>query len=95
MVIVVVVGGLLAVDLFDLIDIKTKNTKTPEVKNKGSQPKVRFLPVIDAENNVKCPDCGEHDWLEGPGGGSFGNIQCTSCGSKFNNLGPFGLERIN
>lgn len=43
---------------------------------------------------LKYLDCESDTFYEGPGGGSFGNITCTKCGSKYNNLGPFGLERI-
>lgn len=43
---------------------------------------------------LKCPNCKSTNWLEGPGGGSFGNIQCAKCKKKYNNLGPFGLQEI-
>jgi len=45
-------------------------------------------------NNLKCPNCKNDQWIEGPGGGSFGNIQCPKCLKKYNNLGPFGLQEI-
>ena len=44
--------------------------------------------------NLLCPNCGNDKWYEGPGGGSFGNIQCGKCEKWYNNLGPFGLEEI-
>ena len=44
---------------------------------------------------LKCPDCQHDSWIQKAGGGSYGNIKCGNCGSEFNNLGPFGLERIN
>ena len=45
--------------------------------------------------HLKCPNCGNDKWYEGPGGGSFGNIQCGNCGKAYNNLGPFGLNEIS
>lgn len=43
---------------------------------------------------LKCLKCKGTKWEEGPGGGSFGNIKCSNCGAKYNNLGPFGLQEI-
>lgn len=45
-------------------------------------------------NYLKCPKCKGKEFFEGPGGGSFGNIQCATCNTKYNNLGPFGLDEI-
>lgn len=45
-----------------------------------------------------CPDCespAEKTFLDGPTGGMCVNIKCSNCGSFFNNMGPFGLSRIN
>lgn len=47
------------------------------------------------EANLCCPSCGHSKWYSGPGGGSYGNIECGSCGKRYNNLGPFGLQPIN
>lgn len=47
------------------------------------------------EKLLKCPACKGSDWIKGSGGGSYGNIQCVKCKNKYNNLGPFGLEKIN
>ena len=41
-----------------------------------------------------CPDCGSNDWLEGPCGGLSINVKCRKCGGKFNDMGPFGIEKI-
>lgn len=41
-----------------------------------------------------CPDCGSTKFLEGPSGGMCVNFKCATCGSKFNDMGPFGVERI-
>jgi|SRR5271166_683378 len=44
----------------------------------------------------RCPDCGA-GLLAGPEGGCCQNVLCESdsCGSKFNYMGPFGIERLN
>lgn len=44
---------------------------------------------------LECPNCKNDQWIEGPGGGSFGNIQCSKCNKKYNHLGIFGLQEIN
>jgi ribosomal protein L37AE/L43A len=43
-----------------------------------------------------CPDCGQ-PLQEGPHGGLSVNWLCMNprCGSKFNEMGPFGSERIS
>lgn len=45
----------------------------------------------------KCPDCGGSGFLAGPCGGLSQNIKCANpqCGSRFNVMGPFGVERIS
>lgn len=44
----------------------------------------------------KCPDCGGTKILHGPEGGGCINVCCgnSDCRSAFNDMGPFGLERI-
>lgn len=44
----------------------------------------------------KCPDCDGTKLLHGPEGGGSINICCGNpyCRSAFNDMGPFGLERI-
>jgi hypothetical protein len=45
-----------------------------------------------------CPDCGKKidDYmLAGPRGGIAQNIKCSFCGSFFNDMGPFGVDRIS
>lgn len=44
----------------------------------------------------QCPDC-FGPLTEGPHGGLSVNVLCTtpSCGSKFNWMGPFGVDRIS
>jgi hypothetical protein len=44
----------------------------------------------------QCPDCGA-DLKIGPTGGMSVNFRCDSseCGSRFNYVGPFGVERIS
>jgi len=44
----------------------------------------------------KCPDCGA-EIVEGPHGGMSVNYICIGlgCGSRFNSMGPIGIERIS
>lgn len=54
--------------------------------------------LTDAEEKIflssKCPDCGG-PLLEGPSGGMSQNMLCGGLGeSRFNYIGPFGVERI-
>lgn len=44
-----------------------------------------------------CPDCEHKGFLEGPHGGSCVNFKCagSDCGSRFNDMGPFGIQRIS
>lgn len=46
------------------------------------------------KNYLKCPNCKNDTFHEGPGGGSFGNIKCLKCEKWYNNMGPFGLQEI-
>ncbi len=43
----------------------------------------------------KCPDCQHQSLLQGPTGGGSINYKCTTCGSRFNEMGPFGIDRIS
>lgn len=48
-------------------------------------------------NKDECPDCGMSIYkymLMGPEGGGAVNIKCSYCGSFFNDMGPFGIDRI-
>jgi hypothetical protein len=44
-----------------------------------------------------CPDCEHEGFLGGPCGGMAQNIKCANdeCGSRFNDLGMFGVDRIS
>jgi len=44
-----------------------------------------------------CPDCGHDEFLAGPRGGMAQNFKCANdgCGSRFNDMGPFGIDRIS
>jgi hypothetical protein len=44
-----------------------------------------------------CPDCGHHPLAEGPHGGLSVNVYCHNeeCGSCFNMMDIFGVERIS
>lgn len=50
--------------------------------------------VYKDNSKVLCPECKHDQFYEGPSGGSFGNIECCKCGTRYNNLGPFGLQKI-
>lgn len=43
-----------------------------------------------------CPDCLEQDLLAGPEGGFAQNVKCgnTNCGSLYNDMWVFGVERL-
>lgn len=41
-----------------------------------------------------CPDCQSPRLREGPCGGGSVNLTCMECGSRFNDIEPFGIERI-
>jgi transposase-like protein len=45
----------------------------------------------------KCPDCGKKGFLGGPGASGAQNFKCANpdCGSRFNDLSPFGIDRIS
>lgn len=47
--------------------------------------------------NLQCPDCLNKSLLVGPSGGICQNLHCSTdhCGSRFNAMGPFGVERIS
>lgn len=47
----------------------------------------------NSDGNLMCPNCKGSKWIEGPGGGSMGNIECGGCGKKYNNL-MFYLQEI-
>ena len=51
--------------------------------------------VSNKEDNLCCPNCNNDKWIELSGGGSFGNIKCSKCNTKYNNLGLFGLQKLN
>lgn len=44
-----------------------------------------------------CPDCQTNRLLEGPHGGLSVNVYCgnPACGSRFNDMGPLGVDRIS
>lgn len=51
--------------------------------------------ITNKPNNLECPDCNGDKWFEGPSGGMCVNISCVGCGSRFNDMGPFGLQRLD
>ena len=48
-----------------------------------------YLPAHDG-NKLTCPNCGSHDFYEGPEGGGSVNIQCVNCFKYYNYMGMFG-----
>ena len=50
--------------------------------------------VLVGEFVNTCPDCG-NSFLYGPTGGGSQNVACEHCGSEFNIMLPFGIERIS
>jgi len=48
-------------------------------------------------SEVMCPDCKQQGFLAGPCGGGSQNFKCANpnCGSRFNDMGPFGVQRIS
>jgi predicted RNA-binding Zn-ribbon protein involved in translation (DUF1610 family) len=42
-----------------------------------------------------CPDCGGTKFDRGASGGNSENIRCRKCGQWWNDMGPFGFERIH
>lgn len=45
-------------------------------------------------DNLKCPNCKNDKWIEGPSGGMSVNIECSKCGSRYNHMGPLGLQEL-
>jgi hypothetical protein len=47
-------------------------------------------------DTLNCPDCGR-TLMPGPCGGLSQNFSCSAveCGSRFNYMGPFGVQRIS
>jgi hypothetical protein len=68
--------------------------RTDSVKS-GDSEKWDRLSDENAETfySQKCPDCGSKV-VSGPRGGLSVNWDCVKCGSGFNDLGPFGVERV-
>jgi len=50
-----------------------------------------------SRSNGRCPDCYFGELIEGPHGGLSINMYCANpdCGSRFNDTGPFGWDRIS
>lgn len=53
-----------------------------------------FREKEEPSNGIKCPHCENTGWWEGPEGGGSVNITCTRCHSRYNYMGPFGLQEI-
>ena len=69
-----------------------------KIKNQVKYPLSEDMLSNIYQQNNKCPDCymsAEEYIRYGPSGGMSQNIKCSFCGSFFNDLGPFGLNRIH
>jgi hypothetical protein len=55
------------------------------------------MQIIREKGEDTCPDCTTGPVVEGPSGGLSINRYCINpdCGSRFNDMGPFGWERIS
>ena len=47
-----------------------------------------------SQKNIKCPDCGNDKFDNDASGGGSQNVRCRKCGQLYNDMGPFGFERI-
>ena len=52
-------------------------------------------PELDLVRSGVCPDCAYEGFMIGPSGGESQNLKCDQCGSAFNDLEMFGVERIS
>lgn len=43
----------------------------------------------------KCPDCGHDKFLIEFFPGNSVNFKCENCEAKFNDMGPFGVDRLD
>lgn len=89
------VGARILKKLDDHLEKLSRTTKNGEMLTKDEM--TRFLKPLSNKNyRAHCPDC-ETELLEGPHGGLSVNFACPhkECGSRFNFMGPFGVERIS
>lgn len=74
---------------------ETREQVSREVQRDGKE-----VPMLSHEEEARfrqgiCPDCTYECLARGPSGGGSQNYLCQHCGSKFNEMGPFGIERIS
>jgi len=83
---------------YEVISNKLVTTSKPEPlrshKDGDSLTNYELETIREAQ---KCPDCGHDEFLAGPRGGMAQNFKCANpeCGSRFNDMGPFGIDRIS
>lgn len=76
--------------------VREPDPPTPEARTSRAYEK-----LTESESHTfrdgECPDCGSTKILEGPSGGLSTNYACgdETCGSRFNEMGPFGVQRIS
>ena len=69
-------------------------------KNNGerlTEDELKFIYERAEAAQPECPDCGCGHLCAGPTGGMSINRQCNNptCGSRFNDMGPLGWDRIS
>lgn len=74
--------------------ITTSKPEPPRTREDGDSLTEFELKLIRAGT---CPDCGGEEFLSGPRGGMAQNFKCggDKCGSRFNDMGMFGIDRIS
>lgn len=70
--------------------------KIKKLFKREPDPKIPHLTETELEeqDSIVCPNCKGTEWLEGPSGGMSVNIMCNRCHSKYNYMGPFGLDEL-
>jgi hypothetical protein len=70
--------------------------RTTKDRERLTDDELAFIVESAKAGQPACPDCGRAPLLEGPSGGLSVNVYCGNdeCGSRFNDMGAFGWERI-
>jgi hypothetical protein len=66
----------------------------PGVIYEGKQPDLADCQRRNSFAHGKCPHCGQKELREGPSGPGAVNFLCAACGSKFNEMGIFGVDLL-
>ena len=73
----------------------SKKCIVPKCKAPLAQEKAPQLCDSIAPEPMHCPDCGNSEFEFGASGGGSQNVHCLKCGSWWNEMGPFGFQRID